>query len=41
MTAVRRRSPLWADLRILVLGILGFVLQSVRSLTTGRRKRGI
>jgi hypothetical protein len=40
MTAIRRRSPLGADLRILILGTLAFVLQSVRSLSTLRRKRG-
>ena len=26
-----RRSPLWADLRILVLGIWGFLRQSLKS----------
>ena len=41
MTALRRRSPLGADLRILILGMLAFVLQSLRSLTTRRRKRGM
>jgi hypothetical protein len=41
MTAGRRRSPLGADLRILILGILAFLLQSLRSLSTSGRKRGI
>jgi hypothetical protein len=41
MTAARRRSPLGADLRILILGILAFLLQTLRVLATGRRKRGM
>ena len=41
MTAARRRSPLGADLRILFVGILAFLLQTLRSLAIPRRKRGI
>jgi hypothetical protein len=41
MTAARRRSPLGADLRILILGILAFLLQTLRALATRRGKRGI
>jgi hypothetical protein len=41
MMAVRRRSPLGADLRILILAILAFVLQCIRSMAIRGRKRGI
>lgn len=40
MTAARRRSPLGADLRILFVGMLAFLLQCIRSIATHGRKRG-
>jgi hypothetical protein len=35
MTAARRRAPLAADLRIVLLGILGFLLQCLKSIRRG------
>jgi len=40
MTAARRRAPLAVDLRILVLGMLGFLLQCLKSIPRGSRNSG-
>jgi hypothetical protein len=40
MTAARRRSPLAADLRILLLGMLAFLLQCLKSIPRGTNNSG-